>query len=90
MSENAFDLSVEDGRVSRGAKDSSGLSQLFHGAKIFPGNSGGPLTDKNGTVVGINTLLKSDDVAGHLYIAFSTGQFRSELTEFIKDDIIWR
>jgi S1-C subfamily serine protease len=98
MPEAAFVLSVEDGRVSKLDKESSGWSRITHSAKIFGGNSGGPLVDHTGRVLGINTKLKRDLVQigkdafisdGNIYFAYSTGQFRSELDEHIADPLEW-
>jgi S1-C subfamily serine protease len=36
------------------------LQVVFHNADILPGSSGGPLTNRNGEVVGINTMILRD------------------------------
>ncbi len=45
---------------------------IEHGAPIFPGNSGGPLFDECGTVVGLNTFV-SIDRSGAGSIPFAIG-----------------
>ncbi len=53
------DLSVSRGIVSRRFQ-SMGRPLIQHDAKILPGNSGGPLLTRDGTVVGINTFVILD------------------------------
>jgi len=98
MPESAFVLSVEDGRVSKLDKESKGWQRITHSAKIFTGNSGGPLVDTTGKVLGINTALQRDlkqigkDAVfsdGNIYFAYSTGQFRREIEEHVSDSIEW-
>jgi len=51
------DVSFKEGTVSR-RLTSNGISWIEISAQILPGNSGGPLVDGNGDVVGINTFAK--------------------------------
>lgn len=53
------DITVTDGIVSRRLQI-SGVDYMAHTAKINHGNSGGPLIDTAGNVVGINTLGIAD------------------------------
>jgi Trypsin-like peptidase domain/Concanavalin A-like lectin/glucanases superfamily len=47
---------LTEGIVSSGAREFGGQSWLQHTAAVNPGNSGGPLLDELGEVVGMNTL----------------------------------
>jgi hypothetical protein len=101
LPENAFEFSAEDGKTSRLADDSSGNHQVYHSAKVFPGNSGGPLVDPSGVVIGINTLIMQDRrivgdgkdatvIGGDtIYVAYTIAQMREELQEHIPDPLVW-
>jgi hypothetical protein len=54
---------------------------LQHTAPINHGNSGGPLLDLNGTVVGVNTLL--DENAQSVYFAIPSSSAKQEVTNLI-------
>lgn len=47
------DVTITDGKVSK-LNSSDGVDYIQHGATLTPGNSGGPLVDENGNVIGIN------------------------------------
>ncbi len=34
------------------------LQVIFHNADVLPGSSGGPLTNRNGEVLGVNTMIE--------------------------------
>ncbi len=56
---------------------------LFYDAKVLPGQSGGPIVDANGTVVGITTnsfLDKSIAIDGHFTSNGAAGFFLGSLT----------
>lgn len=53
------DVTVTDGIVSKLAS-SAGVSIIQHSATITAGNSGGPLVDSNGNVIGMNTMGNTD------------------------------
>ena len=57
-------------------------SKIQHSAEISPGNSGGPLMDKEGLVVGINTEVRTVTFSGmsvQNYLALSLPQTLKEL-----------
>lgn len=69
LSENAGEYSITSGRVSR-VVDSNSMNYEYitHDALIAGGSSGGPLLDKNGFVIGINTAFArggNGEVAGY-------------------------
>lgn len=70
-----------DGNVSN-LQAIDGIAALVHTANISRGNSGGPLVDRCGRVVGINTFItRADD--GDAPFAFATST--RELTRFLAD-----
>jgi S1-C subfamily serine protease len=54
----SLDQSITEGLVSASDRDLGGLKFLQHSAAVNPGNSGGPLLDMNGEIVGI-VMLKA-------------------------------
>ncbi len=54
---------------------------IVHSAKISTGNSGGPLVNENGDVVGINSLLL-DDNRGAYYVSFASSDIISFLNRY--------
>lgn len=83
-----FEYSYQPGEISRVIQDVKKQFSIEHSAKIFPGNSGGPLSDSTCTVIGVNTLISSDK-ADTLYIAFSTGQFSDIINEIVGAGVVW-
>jgi S1-C subfamily serine protease len=56
----APDLVLSRGEISANQESRDGVDTLVHTAQIMPGNSGGPLVDACGRVVGVNTFIRFD------------------------------
>jgi serine protease Do len=69
----APDLNLTAGVVQAIQEMRTGLQQVLHTAQISSGNSGGPLVDRCGRVVGVNTFINrdKDDVARANYALHS-------------------
>jgi S1-C subfamily serine protease len=71
------------GEVSVIQPQSNGMKLVIHTADISPGNSGGPLIDRCGRVVGVNTFVsKSTDYASRVLYALSA----SNLADFLRSN----
>ncbi len=75
------------GNISSG-RTSKSVDSLLHTAPIAPGNSGGPLVDACGRIIGINSFGSTADGGGaEFYFAVST----RELSAFLgKQDVAFR
>ncbi len=70
-------------------KINSATAELFHDARINSGNSGGPLINSQGQVIGINTEIYSQDTEGGIKntaisIAIPVDRIQSFLTAYRK------
>lgn len=63
---SSSDVTVTSGVVGK-VMEISGYSYVLHDASLGHGNSGGPLVDANGAVVGINTMYNGDDSSNYYY-----------------------
>ena len=65
-------------------EDGTALTELIHSANLWPGNSGGPLIDKCGRVVGVNTWLHSADGLAQQNISISA----ADLLRFLSSNSV--
>jgi S1-C subfamily serine protease len=82
---SAPDLNLTRGEVQSHQTSPAGLPMVVHTASVLGGNSGGPLVDNCGRVVGVNTFIAVDQQqSGRLNYAQSSGA----LVQFLKNNNI--
>lgn len=75
---------------NRSFTDSDQELILEHSADISPGNSGGPLINEKGVVVGINTWVPSEKrTGGRSFLASEISQMRKIIDNFVSSDVVW-
>lgn len=90
------DVETMEGKMQDNAMEKEGICYLQHSAVVHDGNTGGPLLDQNGFVVGMNNAALNDEdpviyfslpvevirtILDHLQIAYVSEEGFRELTE---------
>ncbi|MCP4187302.1 MAG: trypsin-like serine protease [Gammaproteobacteria bacterium] len=80
-------LGISDS-LTTGIVTKSGKNHIYTDAQILPGNSGGPLVDDKGNVLGVNTAVVSQTRnADGLGLAVYSKFIRSEFSSNLPDDL---
>ncbi len=81
-----FEFSVTSGVVSQVTTEAEGRRWVLHDASLSGGNSGGPLLNEAGLVVGLNTLRHPD--GDNMFFSLSIPQLREEISRY-STEIRW-
>lgn len=77
----SIDVSVREGTIQNLEANQDGTVYLQHSARITSGNSGGPLLNAEGYVVGMNNSAKSKPEEG-IYFSFPINEIREVLDNY--------
>ncbi len=84
-----FDYTLTKGAIGRIVRDADNECWIQHEAVIRHGNSGGPLLNESGVVLGINTLAQQDDEGdAHTNMSEEISQLRKELDRHVPG-LVW-
>lgn len=72
------DVTITNGIVGK-HQDVNSIAYILHNAGLGHGNSGGPLVDSNGAVIGVNTMYTDADSANTYYYSIAI----NEITEVL-------
>ena len=82
--ERDLQYSITKGGVSQVTRDpGTKLPWLQHTAFIAPGNSGGPLIDEEGIVLGVNTQKVTDSKTGAIFRSFCLGELFNDINRHV-------
>ena len=72
------DVTITNGIVGK-FQNINNIPYVLHNAGLSAGNSGGPLVNSNGCVVGVNTMYAGDDYGNNYYYSIAINEIRSTL-----------
>jgi S1-C subfamily serine protease len=75
------DLKVYEGKIQDTENNREGIYYLQHSAKVTKGNTGGPLLNEEGYVVGMNDILHNNNME-KIYYALPIDEIREILDNF--------
>jgi len=79
-----FDFSAKQGIISNRAQDLDDVTYIHHDAALNPGNSGGPLINLRGEVVGVNTFIAKD--GNNIGFSLPVEYLKNTIQEFKKGE----
>lgn len=79
-----LEFTATQGIISNLLQENNGVRYIQHDASLNPGNSGGPLIDKSGFVIGVNTFVMRD--GNNIGFALPIEYLRNALDEFMDSD----
>ncbi len=83
------DVTVTNGQVSKVTTLADNVEYIQHSATLNTGNSGGPLVDENGAVVGINAMKSGDGFEESYFYSVAIGQLIETLDSLGVEYTLW-